>query len=291
MEWRWARDRHSELYRSFSLAFDKLVRKGRHQEAKALELLVCNKIWCGQRLIEQKLTLDNDRLLCTRCGEADDTPLHRYYQCRRNKAIDDPIIADTDYICREVAEQPQSNFLWFRAIVPRAMQGIAIDYIDDDQCHALELGPFTDILRQTGSAGKDGSLDPGCDIKRSHAGSGAAVFTADGNRAAIFISKVAGQQTAPRAELTALLHTLNSIDTTRQYIIYVDASYVVDGFKKRGKEQRDHAFGPNGDLWTRVYNRRDVISDHVQLIKVKSHLETFEEYRDNDMNDDKSLTM
>jgi hypothetical protein len=106
-----------------SIAYRKLIRQGRIKQATALEHVVCNKTWCGERLLTEGVTSDPDRISCSRCGHHLETPLHRYYQCPDNKHIDDDDITSTKHFGILAAECPEQACLWFRAILPRSLMG------------------------------------------------------------------------------------------------------------------------------------------------------------------------
>ena len=120
----------------------------------------------------------------------------------------------------------------------------------EDNCHAVEYGDFIGMMRRTGKVGTDGSLEDGTEPTNRQAGAGAA--TLEEGRAAILISRVVGEQTVPRVELTALLHVLNRIDDTRVCTLFIDAEYVVDGALS---ESAELAIGNFGGLCTRIYHR------------------------------------
>lgn len=150
-------------------------------------------------------------------------------------------------------------------------------YTHEDDCQAVEYGDFIGMLRRTGKAGTDGSLEDGTEPTNRRVGAGAAAL--DNGQASILVSRVVGEQTVPRAELTALLHVLNRIDDTRVYTIFIDAKYVVDGVFR---EAAHLAIGDNGDLWVRIYHRLQQMRPHVSFVKVKSHVidqETYEHYQ------------
>ena len=92
-------------------------------------------------------------------------------------------------------------------------------------------------------------------------------------------SRVPGEQTVPRAEMTALLHTLNRIGTCRLYTNYIDAKYVIDGLKcKNFNQQKQYVVNYTGDLWLQVDRRMKTVVEHVEFVKVKSHIKDMEQY-------------
>ena len=85
-----------------SKAHKALTRQGRYQEAKALECIVINKSWCGQRL-QLDGGADDARAMCERCGSYVESPFHRYYTCEKNRDIDHKDVRDTQHLCHSAA--------------------------------------------------------------------------------------------------------------------------------------------------------------------------------------------
>ena len=81
--------------------------------------------------------------------------------------------------------------------------------------------------------------------------------------------QVPGKQTVPRAELWGAIQILSKVDGKTNIQIPIDAKYVTRGIAHRG----DLVQGPNGDLWSILFQLIDERSGVTDFIKVKSHLE------------------
>ena len=76
----------------------------------------------------------------------------------------------------------------------------------------------------------------------------------------------AGKQTFPRAELWGAIQILSKVDGKTNIQIPIDAKYVTRGIAHRG----DLVQGPNGDLWSILFQLIDERSGVTDFIKVKS---------------------
>ena len=59
---------------------------------------------------------------CRRCGQAEETLFHRYWQCPANALMLDDPVYHTQHLCEQAAEgiqQGDQDCLWLRALVPR----------------------------------------------------------------------------------------------------------------------------------------------------------------------------
>ena len=81
--------------------------------------------------------------------------------------------------------------------------------------------------------------------------------------------QVPGKQTVPRAELWGAIQILSKVDGKSNIQIPIDAKYVTRSIAHRG----DLVQGPNGDLWSILFQLIDERSGVTDFIKVKSHLE------------------
>ena len=81
--------------------------------------------------------------------------------------------------------------------------------------------------------------------------------------------QVPGKQTVPRAELWEAIQILSKVDGKSNIQIAIDAKDVMRGIAHRG----DLVQGPNGDLWSILFQLIDERSGVTDFIKVKSHLE------------------
>ena len=73
----------------------------------------------------------------------------------------------------------------------------------------------------------------------------------------------------PRAELWAILRTALCLAKGAVCKFYVDASYVLRGIAEKSDFYRS---GPNGDLWTQLYEVLENLGQNCTLVKVKSHV-------------------
>ena len=73
----------------------KFARSGETKKAKAVELLVCNKVWSKKRLLDAGI-ITEEEAICGRCGEEVETDYHRYYACKANGCIEHEDVISTD---------------------------------------------------------------------------------------------------------------------------------------------------------------------------------------------------
>ena len=78
-----------------------------------------------------------------------------------------------------------------------------------------------------------------------------------------------GRQTVPRDELWGAIQILSRVDEKSNIQIPMDAKYVTRGIIHRGDLEQ----GPNGDVWSILFQLIDGRSGVTDVIKVKSHLE------------------
>ena len=78
-----------------------------------------------------------------------------------------------------------------------------------------------------------------------------------------------GRQTVPRAELWGAIQILSRVDRKTNIQIPIDARHVTRGIAHRGDLEQ----GPNGDLWSILFQLLDGRRGVTDVIKVKSHLE------------------
>ena len=92
--------------------------------------------------------------------------------------------------------------------------------------------------------------------------------------------RVAGRQTVPRSELTALLKVLCCMHTAHDWKVFIDAQYVIDGLLSSNRYF--FTLGRNGDLWHSIFRKLDEHKDkglgNIDFIKVKSHVTSQEEW-------------
>ena len=81
--------------------------------------------------------------------------------------------------------------------------------------------------------------------------------------------QVPGRQTVPRAEQRGAIQILSRVYEKSNIQIPIDAKYVTRGIAHRGDLEQ----GPNGDLWSILFQLIGERSGVTDVIKVKSHLE------------------
>ena len=81
--------------------------------------------------------------------------------------------------------------------------------------------------------------------------------------------KVPGRQTIPRAERWGAIQILSRVDGKTNIQIPIDSKHVTRSIAHRGDLEQ----GPNGDLWSILFQLIDDRSGATDVIKVKSHLE------------------
>ena len=80
---------------------------------------------------------------------------------------------------------------------------------------------------------------------------------------------VSGRQTVPRAEPWGAMQILSRVAEKSNIQIPIDATHVTRGVTHRGDSEQ----GPDGDLWSVLFQLIDERSGVTDVIKVKSHLE------------------
>ena len=133
-----------------------LIKKGLASHAKALEYIITNKTWAGERLQHTKITDDPNNTKCIRCDQPDETRFHRYYSCKANDDIDNNIINKTKHISNRVKHCPEHSCLWYRGILPKSMIGHSTGWTPQSECEVVETGNFSEALekKQNGRVGR-----------------------------------------------------------------------------------------------------------------------------------------
>ena len=256
-----------------SSTYDTFVKKGKHAMARALELIITNRSWCGARLLQANI-ITEEEAKCKRCSmDILETPYHRYYQCPANDIIGEEEVTNSQDLHTHVTRDTKHECMWFKGILPGQRVAEPVGWLDEAECEATVLGKFSQILNKTGKVGTDGGGDQEKDPRNRRVSSGAAVFDPDTNDVAMLFAKVPGNQTVPRAELYALLQTIVRMKDDIEYTVYVDASYVLNGLTSRTKH---YSQGTNGDLWTRLYEASK--TKQVIYRKVKSHVSNMDQW-------------
>lgn len=264
-------------YEPAANAHAKLIQAGDYKAAKALELIVNNKAWSKQRLLDAGI-ITTDQATCERCGEAIDTDLHKYYQCKANDFIECEAVTNTSQLGKDAKRQPHLVCMWYRAIMPGNISSKPIGWAPIDTEEHYDRN-FRRRLNNAGKAGTDGTGGIDNDPRTRRAFAGAAAISPDGEEVAYFHCKVPGRQTVPRAELTALDRTLKCIWRNRTWHIYVDAQYVINGLA--AEDRSFYILGLNGDLWQLIYEELARLAGQgiidINFVKAKSHVTTAEE--------------
>ena len=158
-----------------SKAHAKLIKNGDYNKARALELIVNNKVWSNQRLMDAGIINTDEQLLCGRCGLEAETDYHRYYACEANHLIDHEDVSKTNFLAKEAKRRPHLACLWFRAIMPGNITSLPVGWapIDDGDYYDPK---FKEWLNATGKVGTDGTGGIDNDPRTRRTFSGAAVL-------------------------------------------------------------------------------------------------------------------
>ena len=113
-----------------------------------MELIVNNKVWTKQRLLEAGIITD-EQAMCERCGLKAETDYHRYYECDANKHIKHDDVTNTNYIAKEAKLRPHLACMWFRAIMPGNITSLPVGW-----------GP-SKMMTTTTTSSRIGSTTPG----------------------------------------------------------------------------------------------------------------------------------
>ena len=185
-----------------SCAHAELIREGKHNEARALEHILTNKVWCGARLLDGGIVQDPEEAICKRCDlGATDTELRRYYKCLANAHIDHPNVTKTQYLCRRAIDEGiDAPCLSFRAIVPRHYLAPLVGWIDENNCRPTFHGPFDKVLRNTCTAGTDGGRDSDKQMTTTRVSVGVAIYDERHDKFACMSAPVLGLQTSFASE-------------------------------------------------------------------------------------------
>lgn len=230
-----------------SKAYSYLIKHDHFEEAIALETLLTNRCWSGERKLQSGIMVEEEEATCDACGELE-TDLHKHYQCKVNRSIQHWAVSKTNQYKDRAAEEQDNKCLWHRGILPASMTSGKVGWIDSESCQATVRGEFDELLRRTKTAGSDGGANESSQPHTRTAAAGAAVVDKSTREVAILFSQVPGPQTVPRAELWALYHVLARMEYQTMYTVYIDAQYVVNGMISKSSH---YAQGLNGDLWTK----------------------------------------
>ena len=260
-------------------------KKGNTLLAAALEAAVAGGTWAATRFAKRR------ERGCKHCGACDDEDLlHRYWACPQISRIPDPdgAIADTQQFCQQALskEGVLTQCFWTRALVPSSWMPAPPSAEKSGLCTAQACtSNWNAALRKSnGAAYTDGSGGPNSiDAVARCVGAGAAVVVFENPEeplkaelldVALAAVKVAGKQTVPRAELSAV-GLASSVSTTGLLKRNgIDATYALkalstDGGVGESKALR-YAAGGNGDLVRPISAELSRHPD-LELHKVKGH--------------------
>ena len=97
------------------------------KKAKAIELIVNNKVWTKQRLLDAGI-IEADEAMCERCGLHVETDYHRYYECIANGHINHEDVTNTEYMSQDAKRRPHLACMWYRAIMPGNIATIPVGW-------------------------------------------------------------------------------------------------------------------------------------------------------------------
>jgi hypothetical protein len=259
---------------------------GHTAQASALTAVVSGAVWVGERFapVDDHLNVDLDTLpataFCRHCGEYE-TLFHRFWTCSRHQVTTCPHVKSSNKLLPRAREGEGNECLWLRGLTPHDVWTYGPDVPSLDVKPSLVFGRdvFTHPLAVFGSDGAGGPKTIHELLRRV-----AAAFIGrlpDGTLCGL-ASDVPGRQTVPRAETWAFLCLLRVRPHPLSIELWVDASYVLNGYLAWATPHQDgYACGANGDIWSQVYEDLDSraascdvggVKDIITLRKVKSHV-------------------
>ena len=249
--------------------------QGRGQEAAILQTIGAGGAWCEARFAEAGLWTS---ARCLRCGAAQGSHLHAYWECPDNDAIQDEAVQDTQHLCKRALAPAAPACFWTRGILPASwVQTTQPSEFDTEEFpwgqQSLFLAKDGDIRWATdGSGGKDSSQPL---LRRCGWSAVAVRFSTDDLNsivplefAARFGALPSCKQTVPRAEAYAFMR-LQSLVGPQRIEALVDAQSVVDGCRHLDKAVRSG----NGDIWADIRSEACQRAEAVVAKNVKSHAE------------------
>ena len=142
-----------------SRAYSDFVKKGKLEEAAALEAIIANKVWGKERLLREGIITSSDAG-CDRCGADFDSGLHKIYQCPCNTEIDDPCVQKSGSLAKKAKKDTDHKAKWFRAMLLAGLMSEPVGWKDEAECSPTVAGDFDSILHETKTAGTDGAGGP-----------------------------------------------------------------------------------------------------------------------------------
>ena len=120
----------------------RLLANGKTDEANALRAIVTHNVWYAQRA-----TKDTEQWSCTRCGEADETLLHRLWTCKNNDLCTHPDVASTQNLVHEAINGcPEQSAFWLGGLLTGNMLPAKPPPVTRAECNATVVGDFAKIL-------------------------------------------------------------------------------------------------------------------------------------------------
>ena len=103
----------------------KLLAEGRVQEAMGLQVAVAHNVWHASRATDDPLFME-----CTRCNQADETLLHRYWTCPNLDRCDHPAVKKTQHLVqRAVAGVEDNAAFWLGCTLTGSMVKPAVGLV------------------------------------------------------------------------------------------------------------------------------------------------------------------
>jgi len=251
-----------------------LVKHGKFAAAASLQRICCGGGWTRSRY-------DADNDLCPLCGETRETPLHRFYTCKKLGDLGLPEVTKTQWAVPMAVETwLDRSCLWGRGIVPSTLwntveqwptSGEARLYRIDVAGDPVATWADADAVYSDGAGGP--KWVPNC-IRQAGAGAAAVTYNDNGvvTGASILSAQVPGRQTVPRGEVFGAFLAVRNANPAKELEVVVDATYVLNGacrFLSAGD------LGPlyrvNGDVWKLLFDALRSRTGGTTFSKIKSH--------------------
>ena len=253
-----------------------LIKEGNFTAARALDFLVCGAI------NEPHLPADGsipNQFLCVRCDQKVlATRKHELWECPGNTLINHTHMKESEHLTSLAQEfWDTDQVLFARGLLPRDW----LPASEPSECNEVKMWESVDfsacaqnrVLFASDGSGKSRKTPQ----TLRQVAFGVATFDMHiGNDTSFTLQQtgylggqVPGKQTVPRAELWGAIQILSKVDGKSNIQIPIDAKYLTRGIAHRG----DLVQGPNGDLWSILFQLIDERSGVTDFIKVKSHLE------------------
>ena len=208
--------------------------------------------------------------VCTRCGEGEDTDLHRFWTCKANQDINLPEVQRTQSLVgRAEAEGTNWACFWCRGIVPEEWLKIKQPISEEQIFYTKgEAGPSKSHIICTDGSGGVHSSDK--TLRRC-------------GWAYVFVHEEEGRPTAGwaaygplphqhqsvrRAEAWAVLQAIKEIGTGGRATIFSDNQGCVDNFAGSFPVR-----SANQDVWDSIKEELQRRQLRVRLVKVAGHLD------------------